>query len=179
MEKWLKGDSSKKKKTVNLEEISEEKIKELKIKKIRTLIGEKKETEKEKEKDKEAASEEDEFLNLLISFRDWLIKRRYLKGDIDKIAIWINNLNDKLISMTKKNREINDEAIKKSLKDNFKEIPPKFLDEKTRIALNKVLHKRKRNASDTYYLTKLKKEIQKRLREDRYYRILEKVLEIK
>ena len=67
---------------------------------------------------------------------------------------------------------------KKLLIEEYKSIPPKFIDENTRIALNKKIRNMKRTNSDNYYLRKLKKIIQEKINEAKYYKCLEKILEL-
>ena len=61
----------------------------------------------------------------------------------------------------------------------FRKIPANFLDEKTRIAINKKLHGQKRTNSDNYYLRKLKAEIKEKLYEASYFEILKAIIELK
>ena len=75
---------------------------------------------------------------------------------------------------------------KENIKDNrmqliqqFRKIPANFLDEKTRIAINKKLHGQKRTNSDNYYLRKLKAEIKEKLYEASYFEILKAIIELK
>jgi len=85
----------------------------------------------------------------------------------------------------KLNRE-REKNIKESIKDNrgqliqqFRKIPFNFLDEKTRIAVNKKLHGQKRTNSDNYFLRKLKAEIKEKLHEASYFEILKAIIELK
>jgi hypothetical protein len=64
-----------------------------------------------------------------------------------------------------------------NLINSYKSIPVKFLDEKTRIALNKKLRGMKRTNSDNYYLRKLKIIVKEKLKDAEYYNILRDILE--
>jgi hypothetical protein len=66
---------------------------------------------------------------------------------------------------------------KENLVNSYKTIPVKFLDEKTRIALNKKLKGITRTNSDNYYLRKLKNIIKEKLKDAEYYNILRDILE--
>ncbi|MFW9899161.1 MAG: hypothetical protein ACFFDO_07865 [Candidatus Thorarchaeota archaeon] len=171
MDKWLTKNKSKEEKN-KIEEVfkalPEEKVQELKKKSVRDLT-------QKKRKNNEIKNKPDDFLSYVIEFKDWLNKRTYLKGDIDKIETWIRNLNKKLDS-EKIQAENN---VKSQLISQFRKIPHNFLDEKTRIAINKKIRVVKRNSSDNYYLRKLKTAIQEKLKEASYYEILKKILEIK
>ena len=174
MDKWLTKYKSKEEKN-KIEEVfkalPEEKVQELKKKSVRDL------TQKKKKK-KEVKNKPDEFLSYVIEFKDWLNKRTYIEGDIEKIETWIRNLNKKLDSekiqgLLGKNNGIF------QLVNQYRKIPHNFLDEKTRIAINKKIRVAKRNSSDNYYLRKLKITIQEKLKEASYYEILETILEFK
>ena len=110
-----------------------------------------------------------------MKFKEWLDDRNYIKGDMIKIETWIKNLYLRLEinNIQNQSQKIN---ISK-LKEKYKEIPPAFLDEKIRIALNKKLRNINRTASDNYYLRKLKETIKERLKEAEYYETLRKILE--
>jgi hypothetical protein len=173
IDKWLEDPSAKERKR-KLDEkygrLPQEKVQELKKKKIQNIIQDKK-VECPQSKD------EKDFLSLIIEFKEWLNQRHYLKGDLDKIEVWVNNLYLKLGS---EGNEISNEekkSIKIQLKEEFKEIPVNFLDEKTRIALNKKLNGTKKTSSDAYYLRKLKSLIQEKLKEAKYYETLRKIVE--
>ena len=172
IDKWL-GDSKEKEKLDKIyNSLPPDKVQELKKKSIQELI----------KKNKEKKIENVEIKGVLddiLEFKQWLNQRNYLKGDIDKIEIWINNLSKKL------NRE-REKNIKESIKDNrgqliqqFRKIPFNFLDEKTRIAVNKKLHGQKRTNSDNYFLRKLKAEIKEKLYEASYFEILKAIIELK
>jgi len=61
--------------------------------------------------------------------------------------------------------------------EQFRTIPPTFLDEKTRIAINKKLNGTKRTSSDNYYLRKLQSLIREKLNEAEYYELLKSILD--
>ena len=174
IDKWLSKKGSKEeeiKREEAFKRLSKHEVSELKKKKIRNIV----------QKDPQQSSEEsdsEEFLGKIIEFKEWLDQRTYLKGDIDKIEIWIKNLYSGIKYITDKKQKLLNNDDKKKLIENYKKIPPKFLDEKTRLALNKKIHGTRRTNSDNYYLRKLKKSIQDKLYEGKYYEILDKVLEI-
>jgi hypothetical protein len=170
IDKWLSDDSSKEEKIKREEafkQLSKGEVQDLKKKKIRDII--------EKEKQKLAkTSENDKFLQSILELKEWLNTRTYIKGDIEKIETRISNLY--LIIQSNKRKMGDDD--KKLLIEDYKSIPPKFIDENTRIALNKKIRNMKRTNSDNYYLRKLKKIIQEKLNEAKYYKYLEKILEL-
>ena len=174
IDKWLSESDPKKREKLEkvYNALPEEKVQDLKKKSIRELT-------KKKEIEKVDYSKTKGILDDILEFKEWLNRRNYLKGDIDKIEIWINNLSKKL------NRE-REKNIKESIKDNrgqliqqFRKIPFNFLDEKTRIAVNKKLHGQKRTNSDNYFLRKLKAEINEKLHEASYFEILKAIIELK
>lgn len=174
IDKWLSESDPKKREKLEkvYNELPKEKVQDLKKKSIRELT-------KKREIEKVDDSKTKGILDDILEFKEWLNQRNYLKGDIDKIEIWINNLSKKL------NRE-REKNIKESIKDNrgqliqqFRKIPFNFLDEKTRIAINKKLHGQKRTNSDNYYLRKLKAEIKEKLYEASYFEILKTIIELK
>ncbi|MHA1255056.1 MAG: hypothetical protein ACTSPS_05580 [Promethearchaeota archaeon] len=174
IDKWLSESDPKKREKLEkvYNALPEEKVQDLKKKSIRELT-------KKKEKEKADDPKTIDILDDILEFKEWLNQRNYLKGDIDKIEIWINNLSKKL------NRE-REKNIKESIKDNrgqliqqFRKIPFNFLDEKTRIAVNKKLHGQKRTNSDNYYLRKLKAEAKEKLYEASYFEILKAIIELK
>jgi len=173
IDKWLEDPSAKERKRKldeKYERLPKEKVQELKKKKIQNIIQiEKVECFQPKE--------EKDFLSLIIEFKEWLNQRHYLKGDLDKIEAWINNLYFKLGSEVNEISNEEKKSIKSKLKEEFKEIPVNFLDEKTRIALNKKLNGTKKTSSDAYYLRKLKSLIQEKLNEAKYYETLRKIVE--
>ena len=173
IDKWLEDPSAKERKRKldeKYERLPEEKVQELKKKKIQNIIQDKKVEGLQ-------SKEEKDFLSLIIEFKEWLNKRHYLKGDLDKIESWVNNLYLKLGSEANEISTEEKKSIKSQLKEEFKEIPVNFLDEKTRIALNKKLTGTKKTSSDAYYLRKLKSLIQEKLKEAKYYETLRKIVE--
>ena len=174
IDKWLneKNGVDKKKIEEIFKKLPEEKVDELKKKKIRQLT-------RDREKIKDEKPDQNDFFNYFIEFKEWLNQRTYLKGDLDKIAIWIENLYNKLISEMSKYAKSFDKSNKTMLIEKYRIIPPNFLDEKTRIALSKKIHGKERTNSDNYYLRKLKSTIQTKLKEAEYYEILKKILDLK
>jgi len=174
IDKWLSEKGSKEeeiKREEAFKRLSKREVSELKKKKIRNMV----------QKDSQQSSEEsdsEKFLDNIIEFKEWLDQRTYLKGDIDKIETWIKNLYSGIKYVSDQKQKLINKDDKKKLIENYKKIPPKFLDEKTRLALNKKIHGTRRTNSDNYYLRKLKKSIQDKLYEGKYYEILDKVLEI-
>ena len=151
--------------------LPEDKVLDLKKRKIQDLKkkGESNDLEK---------AEPNSFLNDVLEFKEWLNKRTYLKGDLNKIEMWIKNLNKKLNiyeAISSKKAMANE---KSRLIEEYRKIPPNFLDEKIRIALNKKIHNMKRTNSDNYYLRKLKSLIQEKLKEASYYELLKKLIEL-
>jgi hypothetical protein len=119
----------------------------------------------------------DIFLTKVIEFKEWLDGRTYLKGDIDKVVIKLQNLTKTITRLNKIDNNVSDKEKMYMLNNLYKEIPPSFLDEKTRVALNKKLRGTKRTNSDNYYLRKLKSTIKEKLNEAKYYEILREILE--
>ncbi len=174
IDKWFSKKGSKEKELRRekaFKRLTESEVEELKKKKIRNII------QKEHEKSREE-SDTEKFLYRIVEFKEWLNQRTYLKGNIEKIETWINNLYSIIKYETKEKQKSINNYAKKKLVEDYKEIPPKFLDEKTRIAFNKLIYATKRTNSDNYYLRKLKNIIQDKLNEAKYYEILDKVLEI-
>ena len=174
IDKWLSEKDSKEERIRRekaFKRLSEDEVKDLKKKKIRDVV--KKEVKKTHE-----VSESDKFLQDIIEFKDWLNQRTYLKGDIDKIETWIRNLYSTINYESEKKAESTHYNGKKKMIERYKEIPTNFLDEKTRVAINKKIRGTNRTNSDNYYLRKLKKNIQEKLKEAEYYEILDKILKI-
>ena len=174
IEKWLTKKKSKdeeNKREDAFKHLTSDEIQALKKKKIREM------TQKENPQTVEI-SEADKFLKEVIEFKDWLNQRTYLKGDIEKIETWIVNLFSKIQIETEQKAQKNIKHIKESLTEEYKKVPLNLLDEKTRIALNKRIHGTKRTSSDNYYLKKLRNNIQEKLDQSKYLKILEKILEI-
>lgn len=173
IDKWLSESDPKKREKLEkiYNTLPEEKVQDLKKKSIRELT-------KKKEIEKVDDSKTKSILDDIIEFKEWLNQRNYLKGDIDKIEIWINNLSKKMNreQTNKTNDSIKDDRMQ--LIQQFRNIPATFLDEKTRIAINKKLHGQKRTNSDNYYLRKLKAEINEKLYEASYFEILKEIIEL-
>ncbi len=171
IDKWLSEEDSKEeriKREKAFKSLSEGEIKELKKKKIRNIVR------KDEQKSAES-SENDKIIDEILEFKEWLNQRTYLKGDIDKIETWIKNLHLKVQTHISNNENSNS---KKKLIEDYKKIPPSFLDEKTRVAINKKIHGTVRTNSDNYYLRKLKKIVQEKLNESKYYEILNGLLNL-
>lgn len=173
MDKWLDDDETKENKKRRNEiynSLSNEEKNDLSKQKIRDLV-----------KKDEITSSFDEsrkdFLTKVLEFKNWLDNRSYIKGDIERVQAWIENLYSMVdISINfQKRAEFNNG--KKNLVNSYKTIPVKFLDEKTRIALNKKLKGITRTNSDNYYLRKLKNIIKEKLKDAEYYNILRDILE--
>ncbi len=174
IDKWLSEKDLKEEKIKReraFKRLTKEEVQELKKKKIRDIA-------KKEEQKNNQDSEDEKFLHKIIEFREWLNQRTYLKGDIEKIETWIKNLYLTIKFEIKQKPNSIDYEVKKKLIEKYKEIPPKFLDEKTRIALNKRIHGTTRTSSDNYYLRKLKNNISEKLKEAKYYEILDKLFEI-
>lgn len=173
MDKWLDDEETKEKKKKRNEiysSLSNEEKNDLSKQKIRELV-----------KKDEITSIFDEsrksFLTKVLEFKDWLDNRAYIKGDIERIQTWVENLYsmaDISINFQNKTRFNNGEE---TLINRYKSIPVKFLDEKTRIALNKKLKGIKKTNSDNYYLRKLNNIVKEKLKDAEYYAILRDILE--
>ena len=173
IDKWLSESDPKKREKLEkyYNSLPEEKVQDLKKKSIRGLT-------KKNEVLRVDVPKTKDILDDILEFKEWLNKRNYLKGDMDKIATWIKNLNKKLNrDQTNKTKDsIKDE--RKQLIEQFRLIPATFLDEKTRIAINKKLHGQKRTNSDNYYLRKLKAQITEKLNEASFFEILKEIIEL-
>jgi hypothetical protein len=172
IEKWFserESEEVRKKKEKLFKTLPKEQVHDLKKKSIKKIVAS---GNKKLESDNAGS-----FLAKVIEFKDWLDGRTYLKGDIDKIIIKLQNLNTRIANMDKINKNTLHENKVSSLNNLYKEIPPTFLDEKTRVALNKKLRGVKRTNSDNYYLRKLKKSIGEKLNEAKYYEILKEILD--
>ena len=173
MDKWLDDDETKenkKKRNEIYSSLSNEEKKDLKQQKVHDLV----------KKDIITSSFDEsrkDFLTKVLEFKDWLENRTYIKGDIERIQTWVENL----YSMVDANINFHNTTIsnngKETLINSYKSIPVKFLDEKTRIALNKKLKGIKRTNSDNYYLRKLKIIIKEKLKDAEYYNIIRDILE--
>jgi len=172
IDKWFSDKDSKEeelRKEKLFKTLPQEKVQELKKRKIRDL------TEKEKLK-ADLNTKKEDFLSNILEFKDWLNQRNYLKGDLDKIETWVLNLY-KTVEFEQESR-LSLISDRKQLIDKYKKIPPKFLDEKTRVAINKKLYNSKKTSSDYYILRKLKETVNEKLKEAEYYHILRRILEI-
>lgn len=128
----------------------------------------------------ERSMEDDYFLKRILEFKNWLNNRTYLKGDRRKIVRWIIGLYS-IIEDEERNSPVASKSPtnkRQELMERFRNIPPRLLDEKTRVAINKKLNGRKRTSSDNYYLRKLKKNIHQKLKKLKYYRILQEITEL-
>ena len=174
IDKWLDDEDTveqKKKREEIYNSLSKEERKDLKQQKIRNMVQKSKQMEILSEKRKD-------LLNSVIEFKDWLDNRTYIKGDIERIETWVENLYYILRENIESHNRHYDEEERKILVQNYQSIPPKFLDEKTRIALNKKLKGMKRTNSDNYYLRKLKSTVREKLKEKEYFEILRDILEL-
>lgn len=172
IDKWISDKDSKEEELRReklFKTLPQEKVQELKKRKIRDL------TEKEKLK-ADLNTKKEDFLSNILEFKDWLNQRNYLKGDLDKIETWVINLY-KTVEFEQESR-LSLISDRKQLIDKYKRIPPKFLDEKTRVAINKKLYNSKKTSSDYYILRKLKETVNEKLKEAEYYHILRRILEI-
>jgi hypothetical protein len=172
IEKWLserESEEIRKKKEELYKQLPKEKKQDLKKKSITKIVAN--ETKSLK------SDITDTFLTKVIEFKDWLDGRTYLKGDIDKIIINIQNLNNNIKMLNDVDKTRLDKDKINFLNNLYKEIPPSFLDEKIRVALNKKLRGITRTNSDNYYLRKLKNTVREKLNEAKYYEILKEILE--
>ena len=174
IDKWL-SDKDSKEEEIRREKLfkalPQEKVQELKKRKIRDL------TEKEK-LNADLNKKKEDFLSNILEFKDWLNQRNYLKGDLDKIETWVKNLYKKVEIEFEQESRLSQISDRKQLIEKYKKIPPKFLDEKTRVAINKKLYNSKKTSSDYYILRKLKETVNEKLKEAEYYHILRRILEI-
>jgi hypothetical protein len=173
IDKWLDDEDTieeKKKREEIYKSLSKEERKDLKQQKIRGLVKKSKQTEILIDKRKD-------LLNNVIEFKNWLDNRTYIKGDIERIETWVENLYYILRANIESQNSHYGEEKKKVLIQNYYSIPANFIDEKTRIAINKKLKGMKRTNSDNYYLRKLKSTVRERLKEKEYYEILRDILE--
>ena len=173
MDKWLDDKDTAEEKKLREDtyaKLSKEERKDLKVQKIRKIV-------QKNENASIKADKRTDFLNSVIEFREWLINRSYLKGDLERIETWVANLYLILTASLKQQKEASGEFSKIFLINNYKSIPVNFLDEKTRIALNKKLKNTTRTTSDNYYLRKLKALVKEKLKEAEYYEILREILD--
>ncbi len=172
IEKWLcerEAEEIRKKKEELYKELPKEKKQDLKKKSIKKIV--------ENETLDLKPDISDTLLSKVIEFKDWIEGRTYLKGDIDKIIIKIQNMTKNIELMKKIDKTKSSKDRFNLLSNLYKEIPPSFLDEKTRVALNKKLRGVTRTNSDNYYIRKLKNTIREKLNEAKYYEILRELLE--
>jgi len=172
--KWLINEKSldeKKRKDEAFNKLPLEKVQELKKKSVQKL------TRQNLKSIPETNTLQDDFLHDIVMFKDWLDKRTYLKGDREKIQMWILNLHEKLqIDLTRDSKS-QFEHDNNELKLQYKKIPLKFFDEKVRIAITKKLNGTKIMPSDNYHLKKLKAITQEKLKEASYYDIINRILQ--
>ena len=173
IDKWIDDEDTieeKKKREKFYNSLSKEEKKDLKQQKIRNLV--------QKRKEKEILSSKSKnLLDKVIEFKDWIENRTYIKGDIERIETWVENLYI-LLRESSENQTIHDKKERtKTVIQDYKSIPVNFLDEKTRIALNKKLKGMNKTNSDNYYLRKLKSIVKEKLKEAEYYAILREILE--
>ena len=173
IDKWLDDEDTveqRKKREEIYKSLSKEEREDLKQQKIRDL------TQKGKQKDI-LSVEKKNLLEKAIEFKDWLDNRTYIKGDIERIETWVENLYLILRESIKNHNSQYSEEDKKNLIKDYNSIPTNFLDEKTRIAINKKLKGMKKTNSDNYYLRKLKIKVREKIKEADYYQILRDILE--
>jgi len=174
IDKWLIESESKEireKKEEIFRKLPQKEVKKLKKKSIKKIV------KTDIHKESEIPDSSTSFLDMVLKFKNWLDERTYLKGDIDKIIIKVQNLNKSIEVLNKMNKKLSSQYYLDTLKNLYKQIPPSFLDEKTRIALNKKCRGATRTSSDNYYLRKLKNTIKEKLNEAKYYEILRNILE--
>jgi len=173
MDKWLDDDETKenkKKRNEIYSSLSNEEKNDLSKQKIRELV-------KKDEITSSFDESRNDFLTKVLEFKDWLDNRAYIKGDVERIQTWVENLYSMVnisINFLNKTKFNNREE---TLINRYKSIPIKFLDEKTRIALNKKLKGIKKTNSDNYYLRKLNNIVKEKLKDAEYYAILRDILE--
>lgn len=173
MDKWLDDKDTAEEKKLREDtyvKLSKEERKDLKVQGIRKIVLKNENVSNKNDK-------RTDFLNSVIEFRDWLINRSYLKGDLERIETWVANLYLILTASLEQQKEASGEFGKKYLINNYKSIPVNFLDEKTRIALNKKIKNTTRTTSDNYYLRKLKTLVKEKLKEAEYFSILREILD--
>ena len=171
--RWFDNEETKegrKKKEELYDSLAKEEKQELKKKSIKKVINN---NGVEPEGDKK--NESNGFIQDIIAFKDWLDARTYLKGDLDRIETWIKVLYKKIETYSK---DINKENERETLIEEFRKLPPEFLEEKSRIAINKKLRGVKTNSSDNYYLRKLKLEVDSKLADAQYYKVIKRVIEL-
>ena len=173
IDKWLDDKDTAEEKKLREDtyaKLSKEERKDLKVQKIRKIVQ--KNVNISNKKDKRT-----DFLNSVIEFKDWLVNRTYLEGDLERIETWVANLYLILNASLEQQKEASGESGKKKLINKYNSIPVNFLDVKMRIALNKKLKNTARTNSDNYYLRKLKTTVREKLKEAEYYEILREILD--
>ena len=173
IDKWIDDEDTieeKKKKEEIYNSLSKEEKKDLKQQRIRNLVHKSKEKELLSSKSKN-------LLDKVIEFKDWIDNRTYIKGDIERIETWVENLYILLRESSESKTIHNKEERTKTINQDYKSIPVNFLDEKTRVALNKKLKGMNKTNSDNYYLRKLKTIVREKLKEAEYYAILREIVE--
>jgi len=176
MDRWLSDSKKAHEEKEDDKALSKERVEYLKKKMIRGLIST--ETKPSVEIEQGKGEIEDDFLNSVIEFKNWINSRQYIKGDKEKIEIWIKNLYRKLNVDQDKDAKEKIDLSKSKLMEMYRELPPDFLEESTRIALNKKLRGMKLTNSNQYYIKKLKNLILEKLKEVQYYELLKDLLEI-
>lgn len=172
LEKWITGkqeETDKKKREEIFQNLPEKEKLDLKKQGIKNLI-------KNEKTKAEKGAEIPDLLKDVKELKDWLNSRTYLQGDMEKIETKLTNIYKKMIHSKIPEITGKDSHFMRNLRDKYNEIPIDFLDEKTRIAVNKRLRGMKRNNSDNYYLRKLQNEIKEKLKEAEYYHILKEIL---
>ena len=167
IDKWLNEKDSKEERIRRekaFKSLSTQEVKDLKKKKIRDMV------QKNDQKTNEV-SERDKFIDSIIEFKNWL-------NHLAKIETWIKNLYSIVNYDPELEVKSTNYSEKRKFIEKYKEIPPKFLDEKTRVALNKLIHGTTRTNSDNYYLRKLKNILKEKLKEAEYYEILDRLFRI-
>ena len=171
--RWFDNEETKegrKKKEELYDSLAKEEKQELKKKSIKKVIN-----NNGVEPEGDNKNESNGFIQDIIAFKDWLDARTYLKGDLDRIETWIKVLYKKIESYSK---DINKENERETLIEEIRKLPPDFLEEKSRIAINKKLRGVKTNSSDNYYLRKLKLEVDNKLADAQYYKVIKRVIEL-
>ncbi|MFX1316005.1 MAG: hypothetical protein ACFFA6_00985 [Promethearchaeota archaeon] len=171
IDKWLSDQEEEIRREKLFKSLPEEKVQELKKIKIKDIT-------KKKDPTSDEISTKKDLLGDIIEFKNWLNQRTYLKGDIDKLEIWIKNLYMKIKRENEQESKLILKSERKQLIEQYKKIPPTFLDEKTRVALNKKLYDTKKTSTDYYFLRKLKETVNEKLKEAEYYDILRRIFEI-
>jgi len=140
IDRWLSEKDSKEEKIKREQaynKLSEEEVQDLKKKKVRDIV-------QKKTSENILSPKKNDFLDEIIKFNNWLNQRTYLKGDMDKIEMWIKNLYFKMSSEAAHESSQIDNNEKRKIINEYKKIPPQLLDEKIRIALNKKIQVEKK-----------------------------------